>query len=229
VRIIQEAVGAGVKPRFVFYTEGFEAKNQGKRLLEGLLSERVPCYAVSEKILKDIASTVSPQGIVAVVPFPEISPSGEDWLTLVLDRIQNPDNLGAILRTAAAAGVHQVITTFGSVDVYNPKVVRAAMGAHFYVSIEAGLQWSQVKPLIQGKQILLADVKGLIPYYDVDWTVPSALIIGNEARGASKEAEGTAQKLVSIPMVGGIESLNAAVAAGIIIFEALRQRTFKNP
>lgn len=227
VRLVREAIGAGVKPRFVFYTAGFKTSLQGVHLLERLQSRGVPCYQVDDKILKSLASTVSPQGIVAVVPCPAIEPAGDDWLTLVLDQIRNPDNLGAILRIAAAAGVYQVITSLGSADPYNPKAVRAAMGAHFYVPIRAGLNWSRIKPFLEGKQVLLADVGGQTAYYEVDWTVPTALIIGSEAEGAGDEAVKAAHRIISIPMVGSIESLNAAVAAGIIVFEALRQRTFK--
>ncbi|RLC82583.1 MAG: RNA methyltransferase [Chloroflexi bacterium] len=228
LRIIREAIGAGVKPRFVFYTEAFKGKGEGSLLLETLLAEGVPCYAVSQAIMRSISSTVTPQGIVAIIPFPKFTLPEEGWMTVILDGLQNPDNLGAILRTAAAAGVDGVITTFGSVDVYNPKAVRAAMGAHFHIPIRTGLHWHQITPFLKGKQIILADVNGPAAYYEVDWTSPSALVLGNEAKGAREEARSLAHQVVSIPMIGNIESLNVAVAAGIIIYEALRQRTLKN-
>lgn len=195
--------------------------------MKALEVARVPCFQVSGQVMESLSSTVTPQGIIAVVPFPVLNPPSRGWLTLVLDGIGNPDNLGAILRTAAAAGVDHVITTFGSVDPYNPKAVRAAMGAHFRVPLSVSLRWPQIAPFLKDRAVILADVSGDKPYFDVDWTRPSALIIGSEAHGPGDEARKRAHESVFIPMPGGMESLNAAVAAGIIIFEAVRQRTLK--
>lgn len=109
--------------------------------------------------------------------------------------------------------VGEVVTTKGTVDIYSPKVVRGAMGAHFYLSLAPDKEWEEIEPLLEGRQVLLAEAQGEVAYYEVDWTLPSALIIGGEAEGASEEAKRLAHKRVYIPMPGGAESLNAAVAA----------------
>jgi len=226
---MEEALKAGKVPAFVFYSEAFREKDPGQALLNRLRGLGVPCYEVSEAVMAALSSTVTPQGLVGVMPFFELPRPASKWLTLILDGVKDPGNLGAILRSAAAAGVSEVILTWGSGDIYNPKVVRAAMGAHFYLCIHRGLKWEQITPLIEGRQVLLAEASGDTPYFEVDWTEPSVLVIGGEAHGPGPQAREAAQKSIYIPMAGTVESLNAAVAAGIIIFEAVRQRTLKNP
>jgi len=173
--------------------------------------------------MKAMADTISPQGVLAVVPFVELAPPLSPSLVLVVDRLRDPGNLGTILRSANAAGVEQVILTPKTVDPYNPKVVRGAMGAHFRLPIKA-LSWPEIAGALTGVQILLADARAEQAYYQVDWRQPSALIIGGEAQGASQEARELAVTTIAIPMHGRTESLNAAVAASVILFEAARQR-----
>jgi TrmH family RNA methyltransferase len=182
-----------------------------------------PAFAVSERVMKAMADTVSPQGVLAVVPFVELAPLPSPSLGLVVDRLRDPGNLGAILRSANAAGVGQVILAPKTVDPYNPKVVRGAMGAHFRLPIVA-LSWPEIAEALAGVQVLLADARAEQAYDEVDWIWPSALIIGGEAHGASQEARELAADTIAIPMHGGVESLNAAVAASVILFEAARQR-----
>jgi len=160
---------------------------------------------------------------LAVVPISEKPP--KEGILLIVDRLRDPGNLGTILRSAWAAGVGQVVTTKGTVDIYSPKVVRGAMGAHFHLSLAPDKRWEEIEPLLEERQVLLADARGQVTYHEVDWSRPSALIVGGEAEGASEEAKRLAQKRVYIPMPGGAESLNAAVAASIILFEAARQQT----
>lgn len=222
VRIIKEAINAGFKPIFVLYSEDFVQK-------ETFSLEGVAFYQVTEAIIKALSSVMTPQGIVGVFSFPDL-PIPKEWdLAVVLDGVQNPENLGAIMRTAVAAGVAFLATMPGSADPFNPKAVRAGMGAHFYIPIKTGVSWEELSTLLQGKQILLADPQGPVPYFEVDWTQPSVLIIGGEARGATTEAHKVAHRLISIPMARPIESLNAAVAAGIILYEAFRQRLLSRP
>jgi TrmH family RNA methyltransferase len=142
---------------------------------------------------------------------------------LVLDGLRDPGNLGTILRTADAAGVQAVFLAPGTVDAYNPKVVRAAMGAHFHVPLVAA-GWTALAGRLRGLSLWLAEARQGLAYDQVDWRQPSALIIGAEAAGPGDAARRLAPKQVSIPMPGQAESLNAAVAAGIILFEAARQR-----
>jgi len=138
--------------------------------------------------------------------------------------VRNPGNLGAILRTALAAGVEQVLLAPGTVDVSNPKVVRAAMGAHLRLPV-AALRWEAIAEAVTGCDVWMAAASGETVYTAVDWTQPVALIVGGEAAGAGERARALAQGHVSIPMTAGVESLNTAVATAAILFEAAQQRT----
>jgi RNA methyltransferase, TrmH family len=123
-------------------------------------------------------------------------------------------------------GVAQVLCAPGTADIYSPKVVRAAMGAHFRLAVEQDLSWDKVgEQLAAVDHIFAADAAATMPYYAADWRQPSALIVGNEAHGLSAEGRALANKPIGIPMHGRAESLNAAIAGSIILFEALRQRT----
>ena len=116
------------------------------------------------------------------------------------------------------------MTLRGTVDVFSPKVVRGAMGAHFRLPILEDRSWEGVERSLEQRQILLADAGGGTPYCQVDWTVPTALIVGGEAHGAGRQARGFAAERVTIPMQRVVDSLNVAVATGIMLFEAARQR-----
>ena len=225
VRLVEEAFRAGIVPALLFYSERVEAIPGGPELLEEIRKGESPVFAVSEAVMKAMADTVSPQGILAVVPFVALVSPFHPSLSLVVDGLRDPGNLGTILRSANAAGVEWVTLAPQTVDPYNPKVVRGAMGAHFRLPIGA-LSWPEIANALAGVQILLADVQGDQAYYKMDWTRPSALIIGGEAYGASLEAKELATAVIAIPMQGGVESLNAAVAASVILFEAARQRAF---
>jgi TrmH family RNA methyltransferase len=225
VRSVEEALRAGIVPALVFYSEGVNAIPGGRELLAEIQGKGATAFAVSEKVMKAMADTVSPQGILAVVPLVELEPPPSPSLVLVVDRLRDPGNLGTILRSANAAGAEQVILAPKTVDPYNPKVVRGAMGAHFRLPIVA-LSWPEIAGALTGVQILLADARAEQAYYQVDWSQPSALIIGGEAHGASQEARELAATTIAIPMHGGTESLNATVAASVILFEAARQRSF---
>jgi TrmH family RNA methyltransferase len=147
----------------------------------------------------------------------------------VLDAIGDPGNAGTLLRSAAAAGVTRVLATTGTVDCYAPKVVRAGAGAHFCLPLLADCSWELVRQTLPAPcQVLLADARAATAYWDVDWTRPSALIVSNEAHGASAAARALAAAAIAIPM-RRTESLNVAVAGSIILFEALRQRAGRWP
>jgi TrmH family RNA methyltransferase len=154
-------------------------------------------------------------------------------LVLIVDRLRIPGNLGAILRTAAAAGVELVLLPPGNIDPFNPKVIRGGMGAHFCLPIvRAG--WDAIEKHLVGLDIWLASAGEGERYDQVDWSRPVAVIVGGEASGAGESADalasfathpGDACGRVHIPMPGGMESLNAAVAAGVLLFEIARQRS----
>jgi TrmH family RNA methyltransferase len=225
VRLVADALAhGGAIERAIYAPEQLESTAAGRELRAQL--ERLPgAYAATPQAVAAAADTVHPQGVVALARWPEIEP-GRPGIVLVLDGIQDPGNLGALLRSAEAVGVAQVLSAGGTVDAYSPKVVRAAMGAHFRLAVEQDLGWEQVGEwLAFVDHVYAADAEAAMPYYAADWRQPSALIIGNEARGLSDEARALGGKPIGIPMRGRAESLNAAVAGSVILFEALRQRS----
>jgi TrmH family RNA methyltransferase len=224
VRLTEDALRAGIVPALVFYTVAMTESERCAALLESLRAAGAPVEEVSEALMPAITDTVTPQGIAAIVPFVERPPSPDSDLVLVVDGLSDPGNLGTLLRTAEAAGLGQVILAPRTVDVYSPKVVRAAMGAHFHLALTVARTWADVAGALAGFPTWVADVQAAFPYYAVDWTGRAALIVGSEAHGPGDDARRLATGTVGIPMPGPAESLNAAVAAAIILFEALRQR-----
>ncbi|MGD2145326.1 MAG: RNA methyltransferase [Anaerolineae bacterium] len=228
VRLVGEAVRAGLAPDLVLYEEGFASESRHRGLLDALSALDAPCHIVSESVIKSCSDTMTPQGILAVLPFPELSPPTPLTFVLILDRLRDPGNLGTILRTALAAGVEQVLLVPGTVDWSNPKVVRSAMGAHLRLPI-AEASWESIAEEVSGCETWLAAAQGGKPYTNVDWVRPAALIVGSEAHGAGDQARAFAGNSVSVPMCAGVESLNAAVAAATILFEVVRQRATCSP
>ena len=178
---------------------------------------------VGVRVLADIAATEQSQAAVAIFPFPTMglrrpSPS----LVLLLDRVQDPGNVGTLIRSAAASGADGVCLTPGSADPFNPKVVRAAAAAH--VSID--LVVAPLGRLLDvGLRLVVADATSdSTPMDHVDWTLPSIVALGNEGGGAATELLARADVVVGIPMSDHVESLNVGVAGSILLFEAARQR-----
>ncbi|HYO49008.1 MAG TPA: RNA methyltransferase [Chloroflexia bacterium] len=241
VRAVEDGLRAGFEPEVVLYNgDLLKRTERGASLLRLLLSHEKASKGrlvleASERALEAASDTQHPQGVVAafrMVEWPLPPPRGVPPLLLVCDAIQDPGNLGTILRAAEAAGVHAVWLGPGCVDLYNPKVVRAAMGAHFRLPTFSEGKWeilpAQLSRLHSSELgLFAADAGASRPYDAVDWTRPAALIVSNEAHGLSREARHLAELhggLISIPMAGGTESLNAAMSAAIILFEAARQR-----
>lgn len=225
VRLLEEALAAKWKIRFALYDRSLSER--GKKLLRSL--EDVEIEEVDAALLKSVSDTETSQGILAVLdhvqlPTPNIVPEGysPDFL-LILDQIRDPGNLGTLLRTAAAAGVDAVILPPGTTDAFSPKVLRAGMGAHFRTPIiSAG--WEEINEIVRGLTVYLAVMAGDVVYTEANLKDACALVIGGEADGASQSARDLATMRVHIPMPGEMESLNAAVAGAILIFEVLRQR-----
>lgn len=221
VRLVEEAANAAAPPRLVFHTADLDPRAQA--VLQRLAARGAQVEAVTPAVLAAASDTQSPQGLLVLAPMPALPAPAALTLALVLDGLGDPGNLGAILRAASAAGVEAVFLAPGTVDPYNPKVVRAAMGAHFHLPIIAA-NWDDLARRLAGLDLWLAEARAGQPYHSVDWRQPSALIIGSEASGPSAPARRLAPRQVSIPMPGPAESLNAAIAAAVILFEAARQR-----
>jgi TrmH family RNA methyltransferase len=222
VRLVEEALAAGWTFKFVLYDETLSER--GRLLVHRLQAAQIDVGLVSASLMNSLGETETPQGILAVLALPrlEIVPPGLDFV-LILDQIRDPGNLGTLLRTAAAAGVQAVFLSPETVDAFAPKVVRAGMGAHFRFPVLA-LSWEQIRQACEqaGLQVWLADMDG-ISCWQADLKRPLGLIIGGEADGASPSARALAHDTISIPMPGGTESLNAAVAGAVLMFEVVRQ------
>jgi RNA methyltransferase, TrmH family len=218
-----EALSAGLEPRLILYdSAALQASRRGRLLLERMAS--LHAEEVSATVLQSICDTVTPQGIVMALPIPPAPPAlPESGLVVVLDALRDPGNAGTILRTAEAAGCAAVVATTDSVDLYSPKVVRAAMGAHLRLALLTDIDWAHLQPLLARRAVYLAEAGDGAPYFAIDWTKAAVLVIGNETEGLRPDAQRCASGRVSIPMPGRAESLNAAVAASIIIFESVRQ------
>ena len=222
VRLVEEAVIAGWAAQFVLYTSALNER--GHALLTKFASRGAVVEETTEKVLESASDTRTPQGILAVIEQRQLDFPGTLDFILIVDGLRDPGNLGTLMRTAAAAGVQAVLLTAGTADPFSPKVVRAAMGAHFRLPLRS-LEWESLNALIpMGMRIYLADAAGGLEYTRVDFTVPLALVVGGEAEGAGTQAAALAENRVHIPMAGEVESLNAAVAAALLLFEARRQR-----
>jgi TrmH family RNA methyltransferase len=224
VRLVEEALQAQAEVALVVYNrEQLMATERGVALVAQLAA--LPHgYEVSPEVLQAVSDTVTPQGVVAAVRWPTLE-APLHGVVLVLDALQDPGNVGTLLRSAVATGISQVICTVGTADVYSPKVARAAMGAHFRLPIVQDVGWDQVPLLLSAAdQVYAAVADASMPYYAADWRQSAALIIGNEANGVSEAGLAAATKQIAIPMSPGVESLNAAVAGSVILFEMQRQR-----
>ncbi|GAB4128423.1 MAG: RNA methyltransferase [Roseiflexaceae bacterium] len=225
VRLITDAlVSSADLPTILYAPDQLAATPDGQQLLDQL-TNRPGAFVATQAVIAAAAETVHPQGVVAVARWPQIEP-GKPGIIVVVEAGQDPGNLGTLLRSAEAVGAAQVLCTTGTVDLYSPKVVRAAMGAHFRLAIEQDLGWEAVaERLALVDHIYAAEAEASMPYYAADWRQPSALVLGSEAHGLSDQAKAFTNRAISIPMRGRAESLNMAVAGSIILFEALRQRT----
>ena len=224
LRLVEEVFAAGLPIQEAYYTAAFAASEPGSALVTACTAQADMCWEVSEEVMQVLADTETPQGILVVLPIPDLYCDASTPFTLIPDGIRDPGNLGSMLRTAWAAGVSQVLLPPGTVDYTNPKVVRAGMGAHFCLPIHR-VAWQDIRISLKGAQVWLAEAGPGTPYDAVDWRGCVALVVGGEAEGASPEGRALAAgRHVTIPMAPGVDSLNAAMAAVIVLFDAARQR-----
>ncbi len=221
VRLVEEALAAGWPFRFVLHAD--QVSERGRSLIRKLEDNKVEVEQVDGSLMASLSETETSQGILAVLDDSQLPIPALPNLLLIPDSIRDPGNLGTLLRTADAAGVHAVLLPPESVDAFAPKVVRAGMGAHFRLPIRS-MSWEDIREHTRGLQVYLADMHGA-SCWEADFKSRLALIIGGEAEGATEPAQKLATRLVSIPMLGQAESLNAAVAGSILMFEVVRQRS----
>ena len=225
VKVLSEALAAGVGVEAVFAAPGAPPE-----LLERSAAAGARVHQLAPGVLERVAGTVTPQPVLAVVPYVDVSLEAvsEADLVVVCVDVRDPGNAGTVLRSAEAAGAGGVVCCDGSVDVYNPKAVRASAGSLFHVPVVAGGDPSEVLDRIGdwGMRRLGAVAGRGNDYTTVDLTGRVALVLGNEASGLPETvlAGGAIDEEVTIPMAGRSESLNVGMAAAVLCFEAARQR-----
>lgn len=218
----------------LYVTESYLTRQEQKKELEKIADFHGVVYeVVADRVFQEMADTQTPQGILAVVRqqhyrFEDLFSDKRAVHLMVLEGIQDPGNLGTILRAGEGAGVTGVILSKGTVDLYNPKVIRATMGSIYRVPFFYTDRFLEVLGEVRERTTLYAaHLLGECCYDQADYRGDTAFLIGNEANGLSEEAAGYAKCLIRIPMMGKVESLNAAVAASVLMYEAARQRRKK--
>jgi len=235
VRLGEEVLRSNLTINECFFCDGFTENNRGRELINTISEAAENISEIEKTIFQTIADTKTSQGIILIVEKPLTTKenfesrfdgfSPEFPIVLYLSEINNPSNLGAILRTAEAVGVNGVIISENSADAFSAKSARSAMGANFRLTVRENanlkdvLTWAKKKNLVT----TAADINTKNAYTQIDWKIPRLLIFGSEAHGLSVEDLKMIEEAIYVPMENGVESLNLAVSCGIILFEAKRQ------
>ncbi len=228
-RVIAEALRAGAELKWAAYCPQTFVGVEADKLLRGLLDAEVELLEVTPRALQAMSQTVTPQGIAAVAQIPQHDVSRLELppqaLLLGVWELRDPGNMGTIIRTAHAAGATAVLTVGNCVDFFDPKVVRASAGSLFHLPLFkiANLQELKIVQTALSVQLVAADMAAPVACDEAKYPDRSLLLVGSEAHGLSEEALAEADLRVTIPMPGGAESLNVAVATGIIVFQIARQ------
>jgi TrmH family RNA methyltransferase len=226
IRGVEELLGSPLDVRGALVTSRLTESDRGTSLLERLRSSGIPTEEVSLQDFESAAETESPQGILAIAAVPvqrlEDIPRGETLRLLILDAVQDPGNVGTMLRTAVAFGATATFSLPGTVDLWNAKVVRSGMGAHFHHPCLNGT-WDELDSFRRERSVDVwaADAGG----ESIEQLSPPArlaVVVGNEGGGLSPQSRERADRLVALPISADVESLNVAVAAGILLYEFRR-------
>ena len=231
VRAVEELLRSPLRVRGVLVSPALPTDERGSALTHSLTQSGIPTQSVSAEELATAADTETPQGVLAIAEIPERTladvPSSETFRLLVLDAVQDPGNVGTMLRTAAALGTLATLALPGTVDLWNVKVVRSAMGAHFHYPAIA-CTWAELSTFLSDRGATLWGADGGGERLD-DVLHPGArpparlaLAVGNEGSGLSRQVRERADRVVALPIAPAVESLNVAVAAGIILYELRR-------
>ncbi len=230
IKLLEEAMNSCIPIHSVLVDKSF-LKNGD--LLQQLERNNIPIFVVSSQVMKSVTDTQTPQGIAAVLPvlnrYPDCGENtvGLNDFIIGIDRIQDPGNLGTIIRTADAAGATGLLLSEGTVDVYNSKVIRSTMGSIFHVPFRDNCDLAQEVTILKsrGYTVIASHLKGESRISLSHWSEsPIVLIIGNEASGVCEKVADMADFLYRLPMCGRAESLNASVAAGIMIYDIVRSK-----
>ena len=232
LRLCEEALSSGLKIEAVIHSEKIIRKERAAQVIAELGDRCDAVVSVTEKLLDSISYTKTPQGIVLLASRPASDePSFKarqpaSPQLVVMHGVNNPVNVGAILRTAEAAGVTGAIATANTSDPFSPKALRGAMGSAFRLPIWTGLDYSSVLAWCAQRSMrtIAASADSSKLFTEVDWRGATALVLGPESSGLSVDEIAAAAEAVRIPMQGSVESLNVAVATGVLLYEASRQR-----
>jgi len=233
IRLVEAAADAGWPAAYCLYTPDVMGAERGRVLIERLEQMGCPVCQVTKDLYDKVSDTKEPQGVMLVLhkkaaDLKDLEKIEETPHIIVLDQLQDPGNVGTIIRTADASGCSAIILTKNSADVYAGKTVRAAMGSLFHLPVISDVSSADLLAFLSQKGISLqaaaldATAK---PYFSVDFTSPTAVAFGNEGNGLSEEILSGAAQRIFIPMEGQSESLNVATAAAVVLFEGLRQRS----
>jgi TrmH family RNA methyltransferase len=224
LRFVSEALGSDFEVSCLFLSEEM-AERWGTLGIEGKARKSAKTYILTERVFREISFTEHPQGIAAVVELKERAPEKKEGFYILADRVQDPGNLGTIIRSAHASGALGVMLTKGTVDVYNDKVLRSTMGSIFHVPVIEDRDLGYLKALRgEGFRLVVSSLETDYDFFQADLTGRVIIAVGNEGAGISRELMDMADVRVKIPMPGGAESLNVSAAASIMMFEVVRQK-----
>lgn len=216
-----DALGA---PQLIAVAETAMVRAEVQQLLARCASASI--MVLADALMTEISALDSPAFVVATITTPVVAPTPQDATLLILEDVQDPGNVGSLLRSAAAAGVREVVTSRSTAFAWSPKVLRAAQGAHFALNIAEGRDLPALLAAYRGQSLALVVAgTGVVPVYACNLAGPVAIMVGNEGAGLSDELSRAASVRATIPMPGRVESLNAAAAGAICLFEMVRQRS----
>ena len=235
LRLAEETLRSGLNVSDCFLTQVFAETGRGRELIDNLNARHIHIHEVPEILFRSLADTNNSQGIILIVEKPvsgiqtieQNLQSKSPASVVFLHDINDPSNLGAVFRTAEAAGVAGIVVSRGSADVFSPKALRGAMGASLRVPVLENANLAEVILWSRehGLRSTAADIRSETAYTEIDWKLPRLIVLGSEAHGLSREALEMVDEVMRIPMQNGVESLNLAVSAGIILFESVRQKS----
>jgi RNA methyltransferase, TrmH family len=230
IRMLEEVNKAGCEIETVVYSELFGSDGREKSLLDAWLSKQITIYRTGEKLFQSISGVQTPQGAIALIRAPklllgDIMPSA-NALILCACEVQDPGNMGTLIRTAAAAGATMICTTKGAVSARNPKSIRSSAGAFFHLPVIEHADANDIQAYCNTHSIrpYRTDPRKGMLYTQADFRCPCAIFLGNEGSGMPQDAT-SGFTSIHIPMAEGVESLNVAMAGAVILFEAFRQRS----
>ncbi|MDI3280944.1 MAG: RNA methyltransferase [Bacillota bacterium] len=235
VRLVEEGLRAGCPITLAVWSPRLLTSERGARLLEELRQRAEELLWVEDALLERLSDTETPQGILAVTVRPEQRweelMAGSPSALLAVDALQDPGNVGTLIRTALAAGLDGVVLGRGCADAANPKVVRSTMGALFHLPVVQGVDLPPFLAVCRerGMSVLGGDPRAEVLFTEADYRGPTVLVVGNEARGLGEPVARLLTAAVRIPLRPGVESLNAAVAGALLMYEWWRQRGFASP